>query len=120
VNVADADAHLARYLAAEGALVPTDRASTFEVPSLVVRAVLCARVLPLERRQPPADPVPTVGGVVQVGPMLLTALRYFDRRVCVDRRLFKKSAAPGVTGTFATQEDGFQTVSRCLESVAPS
>lgn len=51
-----------------------------------------------------------VRGLLAVGPMLRSALKFFDRRICCDRRLFKKSAAPGLTGlTLAAQEDVFQT-----------
>jgi hypothetical protein len=109
INLSAQDEKLARYLAVECALVPTPSGGRYEIPSPVVRAILCTFVLPLERRQPPTDPVPIFDGVVQVGPMLLTALRYFDRQVCVDRRLFKKSEAPDAAAKFAPQENVFQT-----------
>jgi hypothetical protein len=41
--------------------------------------------------------------------MLRQVLRCFDRNVCTAARLFKKSFAPGVVGTFTAQEDVFQT-----------
>jgi hypothetical protein len=101
----------ARFLAAEGALVAveTEEGRKFVVHSAAVRAILCARVLPLERRAIPAEPVPVADGKLVVARMLRAALRCFDRRVCIDERLFKKSVARGVIGSFAAQEDVFQT-----------
>ncbi len=111
ILVDDADDHLARFLAAEGAIVPveTEEGRKFVVHSAAVRALLCGQVLPLERRRIPVEPVPFVDDKLAVAPMLRSALQCFDRNVCIDERLFKKSAAPGVSGTFAAQEDVFQT-----------
>jgi hypothetical protein len=105
------DGPLARYLAAEGALVPvqTDAGRAFAVHSAAVRAILCSRVLPLEQRRFPVGSVPCVRGKLDVALMLRSALPFFDYRVCIDRRLRKVSAAPGVSGSYAAQEDVFQT-----------
>jgi hypothetical protein len=109
VRVAGEDIRLARFLAAEGALMATERESWFVVPSAVVRSILCDRILPLERRSAPSEPVPMSDGKLLVAAMLRSALRFFDRGECTNDALFKKSAAPGAVGRHAAQEEVFQT-----------
>jgi hypothetical protein len=101
---------LARFVAAESALLPVENAvGKFMIHSAAIRAVLCENVLSLERRKIPVAPVPMVGCKVLISGMLRQALQCFDRNMCTAARLFKKSFAPGAVGTFAAQEDVFQT-----------
>jgi hypothetical protein len=92
------------------------------IHSAAVRAILCGRVLYLEPREIPAETVSKAGGKVAVASRLCSAVRFLDRHVFKDRRLFQMSAAPGAVGSFEAQENVFQieflaVLKACLQMI---
>ncbi len=106
----EVDTRYARYLAAEGALVPVDGGVAFKMRAPLIRSLLIQKILPLVRHPRPTEPVPLdESGMLNVDKVVEMAVQYFNPDVVCDLRLLKRSSGPRLADVYAPQEDVYQT-----------
>lgn len=98
VNLLARDGDIAQFLAAEGALISTESAGVFQIPSPLVHSLLLQKIASVDRHQPPKLPIPwNVSGWLNIPRLVIGVLSTFNRDTIVRafRNSFKRNRVPG-------------------------
>jgi len=104
-----AEKRLARFLAAEGALISVDE-NNFTIPSPLMHTYLTDKVVSMDKRKSPHEPVPFgPGDCLDIPELIRGALQAFNVEAMVTaRRLsYKQGAGPGLTGVRVPSETAY-------------